>query len=51
LLDEIRLHLVPVLLGDGVRLFDRLGTEPIELETVSVIEAPGVTHLKYRTVK
>jgi dihydrofolate reductase len=51
LLDEIRIDLVPVLLGDGVRLFDHLGIEPIDLEITRVIEAPGVTHLGFRVVK
>jgi dihydrofolate reductase len=50
LLDEIQIHLVPVLLGGGVRLFDQLGRENIELETVRVLDAPGVTHLRYRVV-
>jgi dihydrofolate reductase len=50
-LDEIHIDLVPVLLGDGVRLFDYLGTEPIELETSRVIEGAGVTHLTFRVVK
>ena len=47
LLDEIQAHLVPVLLGDGVRLFDHLAAEPIALECRRAVEAPGVTHLKY----
>ena len=51
LLDEIHIDLVPVLLGDGVRLFDHLGTGPIELENTSVIEGAGVTHLTSRVVK
>ncbi len=51
LLDEIHIDLVPVLLGAGIRLFDHLGTEPIELETTRVIEGLGVTHLAYRVVK
>lgn len=51
LLDEIHIDLVPVLLGDGIRLFDHLGAAPIELESTSVIEAPGVTHLTFRVVK
>ncbi|HET7090444.1 MAG TPA: dihydrofolate reductase family protein [Anaerolineae bacterium] len=51
LLDEIAIDLVPVLLGGGVRLFEHLGIEPIELEIGSVIQAPGVTHLRYRVVK
>ena len=51
LLEEIHIDLVPVLLGNGVRLFDHLGTGPIELENTRVIEAPGVTHLTFRVVK
>jgi dihydrofolate reductase len=51
LLDEIHLDLVPVLLGDGVRLLDHLGTEPIELESTRVMEGAGVTHLTFRVVK
>lgn len=51
LLDEIHVDLVPVLLGGGVRLFEHLGTTPIELESTRVIEAPGVTHLTFRVVK
>jgi dihydrofolate reductase len=51
LLDEISLHVVPVLLGGGARLFDNLGDAQIKLEQVRVVEAPGVTHLKYRVVR
>jgi dihydrofolate reductase len=51
LLDEIHLDLVPVLLGDGVRLLNHQGTEPIELESTRVIEGAGVTHLTFRVVK
>jgi len=51
LLDEIHIDLAPVLLGEGIRLFDHLGAEPIELERIQVIEAPGVTHLGFRIVK
>jgi dihydrofolate reductase len=50
LLDELELHVVPVLLGDGVRLFDNLGGAEIGLEQVRAVEAPGVTHVKYRVV-
>jgi dihydrofolate reductase len=51
LIEEIHLHLVPVLLGGGLRLFDHLGAAPVELEMTGLIEAPGVTHLYYRLVK
>jgi dihydrofolate reductase len=50
LLDELELQIVPVLLGDGARLFDNLGGAEIELEQVRAVEAPGVTHLKYRVM-
>jgi dihydrofolate reductase len=52
LLDEIQVHLVPVLLGSGVRLFDLLGAAPVELIRDRVVEAgSGVTHLRYRVVR
>jgi dihydrofolate reductase len=51
LMDEIHIDVAPVLLGSGVRLFDHLGIEPIELESIRAIEAPGVTHLGFRVVK
>ena len=50
LVDELNVSLAPVLLGSGERLFDQLGAA-IKLEQVRVIEAPGVTHLRYRVVK
>jgi dihydrofolate reductase len=49
LVDEIELHVVPILLGDGARLFDGVGPG-LRLEQVRSVEAPGVTHLKYRVV-
>lgn len=48
LLDEIQIHLIPVLLGAGVRLFEQTGTEPIELDIDRVIDSAGVTHLRFR---
>lgn len=48
LLGEIQVHLVPVLLGGGVRWFDLLGADPVELVRDRVVEAgSGVTHLRY----
>jgi len=48
LLDEVDLSIVPVLLKDGERLFEDLGDREIELEQVDAVEAPGVTHVRYR---
>jgi dihydrofolate reductase len=48
-LDEIQLHQIPVLLGQGHRLFDVLPTE-VELEIIRVIDTPEATHLRYRVV-
>lgn len=47
LVDELRLHVAPVLLGGGKRLFENLGDRTIELERTSVIESPYATHLKF----
>ena len=51
LLGEIEIHLVPILLGDGRRLFDNLGAAAIELESTRVIQSPRVTHLRYRVAR
>ena len=51
LMDEIQVHVAPVLLGDGVRLFDDPGGEQAKLELTRVIDSPAVTHLRYRVVK
>jgi dihydrofolate reductase len=45
LLDELQIHLVPVLLGGGVRLFEG---DQAQLECTRVVESVGVTHLRYR---
>ena len=48
-LDELEIHLIPVLLGQGRRLFDNLGPEHVELERTRILEGEGgVTHLHYR---
>lgn len=47
-MDELEIHLVPVLLGAGRRLFDHLGEERIELEPVRRLDDRGVTHLRFR---
>ena len=48
--DELELHVVPIVLGGGARLFDGVGPD-LRLEQVRTVEAPGVTHVKYRVVK
>jgi dihydrofolate reductase len=48
LVDEIRLHVAPVLLGDGVRLFAHLREAPIVLDDPEVIQGSRATHLRYR---
>lgn len=51
LIDDIQIHLVPVLFGAGTRLFDNLGSEHIRFEPIHVLDAPGVTHLRFRLAK
>jgi dihydrofolate reductase len=51
LVDEIQLHIVPVLFGAGIRLFDDLGTKHIELEPTEVVASPSATHLRFLVVK
>ncbi len=48
LLDELELHVIPVLFGQGRRLFDNMAAEQIELERIRVLEGDGVTHMRYR---
>jgi dihydrofolate reductase len=51
LIDEISIHLVPMLFGSGIRLFERQGSEHIPLETTDVIETKEAIHLRFRVVK
>jgi dihydrofolate reductase len=50
LLDEIQLHVSPVFLGAGRRLFDGI-PESVALEAERVVASPGVTHLRFRVVR
>jgi dihydrofolate reductase len=50
-IDEIRIHLVPVLLGAGVRLFDHQIDQHIDLQTTRVIESKSAIHLSFRIIK
>src|SRR2546429_152247 len=51
LLDEMQIHLIPILLGDGIRLFEGLDPEGVELRRTSSIETPGATHFRFEVVK
>ncbi|MGE5463214.1 MAG: dihydrofolate reductase family protein [Syntrophothermus sp.] len=51
LVDELAIDVAPVLLSEGVRLFDHLADCSIKLEKIYAIDAPLVTHMKYRVVK
>jgi dihydrofolate reductase len=52
LVDELHLHVAPVLLGSGVRLFERhAGADPPEVELTRVVESPAVTHVSYRVLR
>jgi dihydrofolate reductase len=51
LIDEFQVHVAPMLLGGGVRLFDRLGSALPKVELTRTIESPAVTHVQYRVIK
>ena len=51
LLDEMHIHLAPLLLGGGIRLFEGHDPEGIELRTLSSIQTPGATHLRFEIVR
>jgi dihydrofolate reductase len=51
LLDELEIHLAPLVFGEGIRLFDKMGPEHIELENMRVVASPKVTHIRFRVVK
>ena len=51
LVDELQVHLVPVLFGSGTRMFEHLGDEHIQLEPLQVVETPAAIHLRFRIVK
>jgi dihydrofolate reductase len=51
MVDEMQVHLIPILLGDGVRLFENLGPERIELTRTRTIETPSATHLRFTVGK
>jgi dihydrofolate reductase len=48
LVDELFIHVAPILIGDGVRLFENLGEREIELEPLEASSGPKVSHLRYR---
>jgi dihydrofolate reductase len=51
LVDELQIDIMPVLLCNGLRLFDHLNEQPMQLEKVKVIDAPLRTHLTFRIIK
>jgi dihydrofolate reductase len=48
LLDQLELHISPVLIGEGMRLFDSADHEAVELTPTRVVDTPEVTHIRYR---
>lgn len=49
--DDVQLHLAPVLLGEGVRPFDGVDSGRVALKRARVVDSPAVTHLKYRVTE
>ena len=51
LIDEMEIHVVPLLLGSGARLFDNMGGRQTRYECIRVVSSPAATHVKYRLVR
>ena len=51
LVDELCIHLVPVLFGSGTRMVDNLGDQHLQLEPAETIQTAAATHLRYRVAK
>ncbi len=51
LVEEIHLHIAPLLLADGTRLFEHIGHNPIQLDCVQTISTPAATHIRYKVIK
>jgi dihydrofolate reductase len=51
LIDELSIHIVPVVFGRGTRMFDDLGSEHIQLEPIEALQTNAATHLRYRVVR
>jgi dihydrofolate reductase len=51
LVDEISIHLVPVLFGSGTRMFEDLGLGHVALEPISAVQTPNATHLRFRVLR
>ena len=51
LVDELHITLVPVIFGEGLCLFDNLGGDVMNLNTLDVVRGEGVTHIKYQIIK
>jgi len=49
--DELRLHIAPVLLGQGTKLFDKETSQPLELEMMSASGTPGAAHIAWKIKK
>jgi dihydrofolate reductase len=51
LVDELSIHLVPVLFGSGTRMFEHLGDQHLQLEPAGTVQTTAATHLRYRVAK
>jgi dihydrofolate reductase len=51
LLDELQIHIAPIILGKGIRLFENMDTDLIKLEKTKVIDSPRVTHIRYQVIR
>lgn len=50
LVDEIQIHLAPVLFGEGTRMFDGLDAGHLQLQTIATVETPAAVHVRFRVI-
>jgi dihydrofolate reductase len=51
MVDELHIHIAPVLLARGTRLFEHIGSKSVNLKKIKTIDTPGAVHIRYQVIK